>query len=110
MNSVNTSGQSQGFLVPAMTQDDALTIGLGKYREYFPPGKIPRFLEDAAVLTQIPGKEETTVLITFDLRGEKKPFVLFRAAVSRDSGEVRVEQLSDWHELLGRDLDNSTSM
>lgn len=93
-----------------ITQDEALTIGLRKYRESFPPGSIPSSLEEAATLTHVPGKTDTTVLITFSLRRERDPFVLFKALVSRLSGEVRVETSADWHDLLGLELDDSKSL
>jgi hypothetical protein len=93
-----------------INQDEALTIGLRKYRETFPPGLLPSELEDAAVLTQIPGRTTTEVLVTFSLREQREPFVLFRATVSRLSGQVKVEKTADWHELQGKELDQSKSL
>jgi len=74
-----------------LSEDEALTAGLRKYRDVFPPGTLPPNLEDEAVLTQTPGKETTLVHVTLSLRGQREPFVLFRATVSRLSGEVTVE-------------------
>lgn len=93
-----------------ISQEEALTIGLRKYRELFPPNTIPPELEDAAILSQIPGKTMNSVLVTFSLHGNPVPFVLFKAAVSRVSGEVTVETVADWHELKGQRLDESTSL
>ena len=58
-----------------LSLDEALTIGLRKYRDVFPPGTLPSGLEEAAVLTQISGKTATVVLVTFSLREYREPFV-----------------------------------
>jgi hypothetical protein len=108
MKSMQDLGFGKGEAM--ITQDEALTIGLRKYRDVFPPGTLPSDLEDAAVLTQIPGKTTTVVLVTFSLRGQRDPFVLFRATVSRLSGDVRVETAADWHALQGSELDQGKSL
>lgn len=93
-----------------ISQDEGLTIGLRKYKDVFPAGTLPTYLEEAAILTQIPGETTTAVLVTFSLHGQREPFVLFSATVSRVSGDVTVETIGDWHDLQGKKLDNSTSL
>lgn len=96
--------------VSMITTDAALTIGLRKYRELFPQGTIPSHLEEAAILTHIPDREVTTLLVTFSVQGQREPFVLFKAVISCSTGEVIIDTIGDWHELENKKLDNATSL
>ncbi len=93
-----------------ISQDEGLTVGLRKYRELFPLGTLPTALEDAAILTHYPGMAESVVLVTFGLRGQTLPYVLFKASVSRETGKVTVETLGDWHEVQVAQLDDAKSL
>ncbi len=93
-----------------LSLDEALTMALRKYREACPQGAIPARLEDAAVLTQIPGDRTATVVVSFNIRGVHDPFVLFQAVVDREAGEVSVVTARDWRELAGTELDDSKSL
>jgi len=93
-----------------LSLDEALTVGLRKYREVYPQGSIPPQLEDAAVLSQIPGDRTAVVLVSFSIRGAHDPFVLFQAVVDREAGDARVVTACDWRQLDGRELDESKSL
>jgi len=93
-----------------LSLDEALTIGLGKYREAYPQGAMPTGLEDVAVLSQIPGDRTATVVVSFNIRGAHDPFVLFQAVVDREAGVASVVTARDWRELEGRELDESKSL
>jgi hypothetical protein len=90
-----------------ISQDEALTLGLRKYRDVFPAGVIPAELEDAAILNGRPGQHVTTILVSFSLRARREPFILFEADICRRTGEVKVKTIADWHELPDEDLDDS---
>lgn len=90
-----------------LTTDEAITLGLEKYRELYPAGVIPKSLEDAGVLSAIPGRQMTTVLVAYWLHQQRDPFILFKATVDRESGKVAVETAADWRDLNGKELDDS---
>jgi hypothetical protein len=93
-----------------LTTDEAITLGIRKYRELYPDGVIPKTLEDAGVLNAIPGREKTIVLVAYSLRNQREPFILFKAIVDLQSGKVAVEAAADWHELSGKELDDSQTV
>jgi hypothetical protein len=90
-----------------ISQDEALTLGLRKYRDVFPGGVMPAELEDAAVLSQLVSREVSTIVVSFSLRARREPFILFKADICRRSGEVTVKTITDWHDLADEDLDKS---
>ena len=90
-----------------LTSDEAITLGVKTYRELYPEGMIPKALEDAGGLCAIPDREKTTVLVAYSLRNQREPFILFKVVVDRQSGQVAVETAADWHELSGKELDDS---
>ncbi|MDZ4780811.1 MAG: hypothetical protein SGJ19_11200 [Planctomycetia bacterium] len=90
-----------------LTDDEAITVGLRKYRELFPQGVIPPDLEERGVLSAIPEDHATFVQLTFGIRGQRDPFYLFKAAVDRASGDVTVLIASDWKKLLDMEFDES---
>lgn len=93
-----------------LTNDEAITVGIRKYRELYPKGMIPPDLEDKAVLGATPGPKTTSVYMTYSIRGQRMPFFLFNAVVDRMTGETLVETAADWHELTSMDLDNSENV
>lgn len=93
-----------------LSLDEVLTVGLRKYREAYPQGTMPTRLEDAAVLSQIPGDRTVTVVVSFNIRGVHDPFVLFQAVVEREAGVASVVTARDWRELEGRELDESMGL
>ncbi|HUT08937.1 MAG TPA: hypothetical protein VMY42_00430 [Thermoguttaceae bacterium] len=93
-----------------LTNDEAITVGVRKYRELYPEGTLPLALEEAGVLGATPGKLATTIHVTFSIEGETEPFYLFRASVNRASGEVTIEDAADWRYLQGKQLDSSQSL
>ena len=90
-----------------LTTDEAITLGLRKYRELYPKGTMPKALEDSGVLNAIPNRESTTVLVAYFLSNQREPFVLFEATVDRRSGTVAVETAADWRVLSDKELDAS---
>ena len=90
-----------------LTSDEAIAVGVRKYRELYPKGMIPKELEDSGCLNAIPGREKTTVLLAYFFRNQREPFILFKASVDRQNGEVFVETAADWRELIGKQLDDS---
>ncbi|HBN75389.1 MAG TPA: hypothetical protein DD473_06145 [Planctomycetaceae bacterium] len=93
-----------------MSFDDAITVGVKKYRELYPEGMIPKNLEDEGVLGAVPGNENVEVHVTYWFEGASEPFYLFRASVNRESGDVSVTNAEDWHVLEDRTFDNSQSL
>jgi hypothetical protein len=73
-----------------INMDEAKRLGLWKYRELYPVGKIPDGVEKHANLSVLPSAEFYSFIITYSLRNRVDPYVLFRAAINKYSGEVRV--------------------
>jgi hypothetical protein len=90
-----------------LTSDEAISVGLRKYRELYPEGTIPADLEDKAGLGASPGARMVSVYVTFGIRGQREPFWLFKATVDRTTGETTVDIAADWHELTCMEFDNS---
>lgn len=93
-----------------LTIDDSITIGLRKYREIYPQGEIPESLEEESVLSAVPGDKKVTVIISFSIRNQQSPYVLFKAEVDRNSSETTVITTSDWRFLLTQELDHQQSV
>lgn len=70
--------------------DEAITIGLKRYRECYPPETIPKDLESKADLTGTPGEQQHIVNVSYSVVKDADPFVLFQANVERATGKVTV--------------------
>lgn len=70
--------------------DEALTLGLRKYRELYPVGAVPAAVEEQASLNVWPGNNEDVVVMAYWLKDQVQPFVFFQAEVARDTGKVEV--------------------
>ena len=93
-----------------ISEDEAITQALRKYREIYPRGELPERIEDAAVLTHFPDASRTVTVVSFSIRNRSDPFVLFRVAVDRESGVLTVDTAVDWHELTSLELANSSHL
>lgn len=70
--------------------DEAKNLGLSKFRELYPAGQIPAEVENHGVLSVGPSKESFEVVIIYPLRKQVDPYVLFRANINKETGEVKV--------------------
>jgi hypothetical protein len=99
-----------GYNAGMLDDEEAITIGLRKYRELYPEGTIPAQLEDIACLGATPGRDVVAVHVTFSIKSQADPFYLFRANVDKATGHIVVESAADWQELSRLELDNSRSL
>jgi hypothetical protein len=90
-----------------LSHDEAITLGVRKYRELYPKGAIPHGLEEKGVLGATADGTTTSVHLAFWLRGQRDPLVLFKASVSRSNGEVTVQTNADWHQLEGKEFEEA---
>jgi hypothetical protein len=93
-----------------LTSDEAITVGVRKYRELYPEGAIPQDLEDLGGLGVSPGQKVVSVYVTYSIRGKTAPFYLFKALIDRETGEVTVAIAADWRELTRMELDDAQSL
>jgi len=90
-----------------LTTDEAIAIGVRKYRDLYPEGTIPAKFEDEAVLGATVGTTTTAVHVTFGIKGRRDPFYLFKAVVDRQTREVTVEIAADWRRPNLNELDST---
>lgn len=90
-----------------LTNDSAFALGCKKYRELYPEGLIPPEIEEEANLVLTPGDDATTIHVYFFFKGQTDPFSLFRAVISRETGDVKVIDAANWEILLGEDFDDT---
>lgn len=90
-----------------LTNDYAMALGCKKYRELYPKGLIPPEIEEEGNLGMTPGDVETTIYVNFFFKGRRDPFCLFRAVISRKTGDVKVIVAANWVILLDKEFDDT---
>ena len=87
-----------------LSEDDALKVGLARYRELYPSGVVPKEIESHATFTVKPGKVTHVVLVCYWIKGEDHPLVFFEAEVNRSSEAVNVLKSEQVESVIDLDL------
>ena len=92
-----------------LTTDESAALAAHKFRDLYPEGLIPPYLDEEGVLGITPSLNAILFHVTYWFEGEKAPFYLFQVKVDRQTGQLTVPNAEDWTYLKAKKFSESQS-